>query len=126
MDHIRTLCETYSDCATQIDSAQCPNMIRFLFLTTYIVLFSLFYLVHIFGYLKMSEILVIFFSLLIFLIKFIVNYIISFSYYRQTNFSDHTNSILFSLFKYIFRNIVGKNMQIIFKKLYGTHSGSAA
>ena len=40
----------------------------------------------------MSEILVIFFSLLIFLLKFIVSYIISFSYYRQTSFSDHTNS----------------------------------
>ena len=73
----------------------------------------------------MSEILVIFFSLLIFLIKFIVNYIISFNYYRQTNFSDHTNSFLFSLFTYIFRNIVGKNMRIMFEKLYRTHLGSA-
>ena len=73
----------------------------------------------------MSEILVIFFGLLIFLIIFIVNYIIFFSYYRQTNFSDHTNSFLFSLFTHIFRNIVGKDMQIMFEKLYGTHSGSA-
>ena len=73
----------------------------------------------------MCEILVIFFSLLIFLFKFIVSYIISFSYYRKTIFSDHTKFILFSLFTYIFRNIVCKNMQIMFEKLYRTHSGSA-
>ena len=77
-----------------------------LFLTTYIVL-SLYVLpyIYIFGYLKMSEILVIFFSLLIFLIKFIVSYIISFSYYRQTNFSDHTNSF-YSVCLHIYSEIL--------------------
>ena len=46
-------------------------MIR-LILTTCIVLFSLCFTLYIFRYLKMSEIPVIFFSLLIFLFKFIV------------------------------------------------------
>ena len=53
----------------------------------------------------MSEILVIFFSLLIFLIKFIVSYIISFSYYRQTNFSDHTN-LFYSVCLHIYSEIL--------------------
>ena len=83
--------------------------------------FSLCFTLYIFGYWKMSEILVIFS-----LFKFIVSYIISFSYYRQTNFSDHTNSFYsVSLHTYVFRNIVRKNMQIMFEKLYETHLGSA-
>ena len=57
----------------------------------------------------MNEILVIFFSLLIFLYKFIVSYIISFSYYRQTNFSDHTNSFYsVSLHMYIQKHCTQK------------------
>ena len=63
-----------------------------------------------------------FFSVyLFFLNKFIVSYIISFRYYRQTNFSGHTNSFYSVLFTYIFRNIVRKNMRIMFEKLYETH-----
>ena len=67
--------------------------------------FSLCFTLYIFGYLKMSEILVIFFSLLIFLIKFIVSYVIFFSYYGQTNFSDHTNSF-YSVCLHIYSEIL--------------------
>ena len=67
--------------------------------------FSLYFTLYIFGYLKISEIRVIFFSLLIFLIKFIVSYIISFSYYKQTNFSHHTNSF-YSVCLHIYSEIL--------------------
>ena len=67
--------------------------------------FSLCFTLYIFGYLKTSEFLVIFFSLLIFLIKFIVSYIISFSCYRQTNFSHHTNSF-YSVCLHIYSEIL--------------------
>ena len=66
-----------------------------------------------------------FFILCIFHVKFIVSYIIYFSYSKQTSFSDHKKFILFSFITFIRRIFVGRNMQILFEKLYETYLGSA-
>ena len=110
-----------------------PNRFRILskhdpfILTTYLflVLFPLcFYLIYS-DTLKKSEILVILFSLFIFLIKFIT-YIILFPFVTidKQPFQITQNSF-YSVSLHIYTEyIVCKNMQIMFEKLYRTHSGS--